>query len=146
MNASLVSLALLLAPGMAAADAQHQRLLDSPAPTLPVEAMPAARHVQAEHLAEVSLEPAASPGTANPAPPPPRPAATHAVARSAPPGQVGQATRRLLQLQASGEAGAPLLPMLGAPANAAYKRHLDSFSHPIPEYFDTAVPTSSTPR
>ena len=145
MNAPLVSLALLLALGMADADAQHNRLLDSPATPLPAEAVQPARHVQAEHLTGVSLEPTASTSSARHARPAPPAAATSSVAPPQPK-PIGQATRGLLQLQASGEAAAPLLPMLGAPASAAYKRHLDSFSHPIPEYFDTAVPTSSNPR
>lgn len=144
MNTPFVSVALLLALGLADAEAQHNRLLDNPAPALPVEVGQPARHVQAEHLAEVSLEPAAAANAASHAPlsmPP-----GHASTPPARPAQVGQATRRLLQLQASGEAGAPALPMLGAPASAAYKRYLSSFSHPIPEYFDTAVPTSSSAR
>lgn len=144
MNTPLVSVALLLVLGLADADAQHNRLLDSPAPALPVEAAQPARPVQAEHLAEVSLEPAVAANAANHAPLPMQP--SHTSTPPPRPAQVGLATRRLLQLQASGEAGAPALPMLGAPASAAYKRYLTSFSHPIPEYFDTAVPTSSTAR
>ena len=146
MNAPLVFPALLLALGMADAHAQHNRLLDNAAPTLPAETVQSARHAQAEHLAEVSVQPPASPGNTRHASPVPQATAANTIAAPTQPGQIGQATRRLLQLQASGEAAAPLLPMLGAPASAAYKRHLDSFSHPIPEYFDTAVPTSSTPR
>jgi len=51
----------------------------------------------------------------------------------------GVTTRELLRLQASGEAAAPLLPMLGQTSTAAYKRYLESFNHRIPEFFDTTV-------
>ena len=57
-------------------------------------------------------------------------------------GQIGQSTRDLLRLQASGEAAGPMLPMLGQASSAAYKRYLDSFRHSIPEFFDTTVESS----
>ena len=53
--------------------------------------------------------------------------------------EIGETTRQLLELQASGRAGAPVQPTTGDEAAASYKRFIDSFSHPIPEYFQTMV-------
>lgn len=53
--------------------------------------------------------------------------------------EIGETTHQLLELQASGRAGAPVQPMTGDEAAASYKRFIDSFSHPIPEYFQTMV-------
>jgi hypothetical protein len=50
------------------------------------------------------------------------------------PAQVGDATRALLRLQASGERAGTPLPILGDQASASYKRYIDSFTHPIPAY------------
>lgn len=50
------------------------------------------------------------------------------------PSQVGDATRALLRLQASGERAGTPLPILGDQASASYKRYIDSFTHPIPAY------------
>ncbi len=58
--------------------------------------------------------------------------------------QIGDATRALLQLQADGSSAGNALPMLGEAASRSYQRYLNSFDHPIPEYFETTVPTSST--
>ncbi|MGI4812251.1 MAG: DUF3613 domain-containing protein [Janthinobacterium lividum] len=58
--------------------------------------------------------------------------------------QVGDVTTLLLTAQADGSVAAPRLPMLGATASAAYKRYLDSFSHPIPEYFQEKIHDQSS--
>lgn len=48
---------------------------------------------------------------------------------------VGKATHEWLELQRSGKAAAPA-QRLSAPAEArAYRRYLDSFTHPIPEFY-----------
>jgi hypothetical protein len=57
---------------------------------------------------------------------------------------IGDATRRLLRLQASGQAAAPPLPMLGEASSAAYQRYMKSFSHAVPEFFDTTVSSSGS--
>jgi len=54
--------------------------------------------------------------------------------------QVGDTTRSLLQLQADSGRPGNALPMLGEAASRSYQRYLDSFSHPIPEYFEAALP------
>ncbi|WP_057637930.1 DUF3613 domain-containing protein [Stenotrophomonas ginsengisoli] len=160
MNANRTVLVLALISLFGSAQAQHNRLVDAPAEVAvgADASLQAARHVEAEHLSEVTLAAAGdSPAATVPAHSPAYPAdnAIPAAAGNAPmpevhhrqPQRIGDATRGLLQLQASGRAAAPMLPMLGEPANAAYKRHLDSFSHPIPEFFDTAVPaTTGTPQ
>ncbi|SDV51154.1 DUF3613 domain-containing protein [Chitinasiproducens palmae] len=55
------------------------------------------------------------------------------------PHAVGDTTRALLAAQADGtQAGAPL-PMLGETASLSYRRYAQSFSHPIPAFFEQAV-------
>ena len=53
--------------------------------------------------------------------------------------QPGDATRNLLQLQLDGSAAGKHLPMLGNEASASYHRYMDSFNHPIPEFYETAI-------
>lgn len=54
--------------------------------------------------------------------------------------QVGDTTRALLQLQADNNRPGTALPMLGEAASRSYQRYLNSFDHPIPEYFEAALP------
>ncbi|MCL7713506.1 DUF3613 domain-containing protein [Stenotrophomonas mori] len=84
----------------------------------------------------VPAPPAATATGTGPAP------ATAAAHRPAAPG-FGQATRALFQMQAEGTHAGPPLPMLGETASRSYQRYLDSFDHPIPEYFDAALPSST---
>lgn len=46
---------------------------------------------------------------------------------------VGQATRALLQQQATTEPSRPPQPMAGVVAQKVYARYVESFAHPIPE-------------
>jgi hypothetical protein len=86
-----------------------------------------------------ALLPAIAMAQQSPNPQPVAPPAASATAPSFHANDVGDTTRYLLQLQASGaQAGKPL-PMLGDEATASYRRYLKSFEHPIPEYFDTTV-------
>ncbi|MGI4857312.1 MAG: DUF3613 domain-containing protein [Janthinobacterium lividum] len=57
----------------------------------------------------------------------------------APRDEFGHATRAALALQVGGKSAGPVLPMSGEEASAAYKRYLDSFAHPIPEFFEKKV-------
>lgn len=57
--------------------------------------------------------------------------------------EIGGTTRELLQAQADGRWAGPALPMLGAEASASYRRYLDSFRHPIPEFFSSKVSGTS---
>jgi len=52
---------------------------------------------------------------------------------------VGSTTRQLLRMQASGSQAGRRLPMLGDEASASYKRYIDSFNHPIPEFYQTTI-------
>lgn len=52
---------------------------------------------------------------------------------------VGDATRRLLEVQAGGGQSAPARPALGATASLSWQRYLDSFKHPQPLWFDRRV-------
>ncbi|TAL54713.1 DUF3613 domain-containing protein [Pandoraea sp.] len=74
------------------------------------------------------------------------PAAPIAAAPAQPPrhhAELGGTTRQLLQAQADGRWAGPALPMLGAEASASYRRYLDSFRHPIPEFFSSKVSGTS---
>lgn len=124
----LIPLWLLALPAMA----QHPRLLDTPANTGTPTAAHAAAGAMAAHTTEVPAD------TALPVPAPPPRAIPAGLDRN-----VGDATRRLLQLQASGVAAAPALPQLGQPAGAAWQRYLQSFAHPIPQFFDSTVPSGT---
>jgi len=98
--------------------------------------------------------PASAPATSMPddatgqaTPPPPPDAASRDMATAAAPGPtardepvaIGQVTRQLLRMQVDGSHAGRRLPMLGDEASAAYRRYIDSFSHPIPEFFETTV-------
>ncbi|EON10665.1 MULTISPECIES: DUF3613 domain-containing protein [Pandoraea] len=56
-------------------------------------------------------------------------------------GMLGDETEALLALQASNLAAGPGLPMLGSTASRAYKRYLDSFTYPIPQFYPTMIQT-----
>lgn len=84
------------------------------------------------------------PPTAPPTPPAPVVApvevAPAAVALALPPRpQLGDTTRALLQLQASGERAGKPHSVLGDQASRSYARYLNSFDHPIPEYLEYSV-------
>jgi len=53
--------------------------------------------------------------------------------------EVGATARHLLEAQASGRIAAPAHPMSGATASASLKRYVDTFAHPIPEFFESRV-------
>lgn len=57
---------------------------------------------------------------------------------------VGDTTRQLLQMQASGDRAGPPRPMLGAEASASYQRYLKSFEYPIPEFYEATVGKNAT--
>jgi len=52
---------------------------------------------------------------------------------------LGAVTRQLLRLQVDGTRAGGRLPVLGDEASASYRRYLQSFEHPIPEFYETAV-------
>jgi len=52
---------------------------------------------------------------------------------------VGATARHLLESQASGRIAAPAQPMSGATASASWKRYVDTFTHPVPEFFESRV-------
>ncbi|SFI00077.1 Protein of unknown function [Collimonas sp. OK307] len=58
--------------------------------------------------------------------------------------RVGDVTHTLLQAQADGRVAGPRLPMLGATADASWQRYLDSFKHPLPEFYENEVSNSSS--
>ena len=111
-----------------------------PAAPAPLEADPP--------LAFVDAAPPAPPAAPAPPPPPPPPPVAAAPAWVPPPPPpartrhegIGEATRALLELQASARSAGAALPMLGEAASRAYQRYLASFEHPIPEFFEATLP------
>lgn len=53
--------------------------------------------------------------------------------------RIGDATMDLLNMQADGSAAAPVLPMLGVTAELSWQRYLDSYKHPIPEFYENKI-------
>lgn len=103
------------------------------APTQPVAAPQAAAYVEPP-VAPVAAAAVQEPASA------PTPVAEQAIPRT----RVGDVTRTLLQAQADGRVAAPRLPMLGAAADASYQRYLESFKHPLPEFFENKVAKNSS--
>ena len=68
--------------------------------------------------------------------------ATSSTVADLPRSQIGDTTRALLRMQADGSRAGNALPMLGEAASRSYQRYLNSFDHPIPEYFEAALPNS----
>ena len=66
-----------------------------------------------------------------------------AAATGCPSDDLGKQTRSLLSLQVSGRAAAPGAPILGDEASASYKRYMDSFSKPIPDFFTNTIKSNS---
>lgn len=56
----------------------------------------------------------------------------------------GQSTTAWLDLQRSNAQAAPIQPMLGAEATAAYRRYMDSFNAKIPATYGSALTKSNT--
>ncbi|ANI21737.1 hypothetical protein AB870_25945 [Pandoraea faecigallinarum] len=102
---------------------------------------------------ETTTATTATEATAAPAVPVQEAARTPAnvVRRTAPPrvgepardGMLGDETEALLAVQGNNLAAGRGLPMLGATASRAYKRYLDSFTYPIPAFFETMVQTTN---
>lgn len=66
-----------------------------------------------------------------------------AAAVAAGPTDVGKTTKEALAMQRDGEQAAPLRPMLKDTADQVYQRYLESFTHPIPERFESRDSFSS---
>lgn len=122
MTRSLFVLCLLLAMPWPPANAQHLPLTArTDMPAVPIAAT------------EPAIRQNASPSPAADAP-------------AFVPAGIGETTRALLRLQAEGTQAGNALPMLGEAASRSYQRYLDSFKHPVPEYFDAALPASGSGR
>lgn len=70
----------------------------------------------------------------------PRSEAAVATASAAPQGRSrpnGDVTSEVVRMQAEGRQAGQALPMLGATASPSWKRYIDSFSHPIPQFYET---------
>lgn len=101
---------------------------------------PTAAPLHNEPLATVDVSPEQAP------PPPPVPAAkpdfggTQLRPNTSP---IGDTTRSLFRLQASGELAGARLPILGDQATSSYARYLKSFQYDIPQFFETDVAKSA---
>ena len=116
------------------------------APVAPV-ARPQVVQAPEQRVTTVVTPQAAAP--AQPAPAVVAPAATAAAPRAtpvvdtasvAPQGKSrpnGDVTSEVLRMQAEGRQAGQALPMLGATASPSWKRYIDSYSHPIPEFYET---------
>lgn len=67
---------------------------------------------------------------------------TVAVATPTAAGELGDSTRALLRMQAEGSHAGRALPMLGETASRSYQRYINSFEHPIPEFFEATLPSN----
>lgn len=56
----------------------------------------------------------------------------------------GDVTRGLLAAQADGRRAGGALPILGPVSTAAWNRYVESFTHPVPEWFQKRVETKNT--
>ncbi|HFK2884894.1 TPA: DUF3613 domain-containing protein [Stenotrophomonas maltophilia] len=104
-------------------------------------AAPASQPLQSESLATVDL---ATPPAPVPQAAPAAVAITDGNTSAARPGrsQIGDTTRDLFRLQASGQQAGQRLPILGDQATLSYARYMKSFEHEIPDFFETDVAKS----
>jgi Tfp pilus assembly protein FimV len=121
----------------------------APASTLPQAQLPQAQLPQRPVVQQVQTpmpQPAAQAAPAAPAASAaaPQAAAAQAAAPAAVEENFGDVTRALLAAQADGRRAGGALPVLGPVSTAAWNRYLESFSHPIPEYFQKRVQTKNT--
>ncbi|HEL3213836.1 TPA: DUF3613 domain-containing protein [Stenotrophomonas maltophilia] len=104
-------------------------------------AAPPSQPLQSESLATVDL---ATPPAPVPQAAPAAVATTDGNAAAARPGRsrIGDTTRDLFRLQASGQQAGQRLPILGDQATLSYARYMKSFEHEIPDFFETDVAKS----
>ncbi|MGH8054125.1 MAG: DUF3613 domain-containing protein [Stenotrophomonas sp.] len=121
MSKRSVIAALLLAGLPTLACAQHTPLIERMADAPAAPAATAYATTPADAVASVATTPLTSTSTRS---------------------QVGDTTRALLRMQADGSHAGNALPMLGETASRSYQRYLNSFDHPIPEYFEATLPNS----
>jgi hypothetical protein len=110
----------------------------APAATPVAASAPTAQAAIPDPPAPPSPAPASAPVTA-PQSTDYAPAPAYASGDGADRAAIGYTTRQLLQMQASGSQGGNRLPMLGDEASASYRRYIQSFNHPIPEFYETTV-------
>lgn len=138
----LVGSALLASVGIARAQNMAPltgKLLQEPAVAAKTAPIPAAQ--PAVVSAPATAQPAvAAARVAAPVAPPETSAPTGPETRI----RVGDVTHTLLQAQADGRVAGPRLPMLGATADLSWQRYLDSFKHPLPEFFKNTVSKESS--
>ncbi|SMR80987.1 MULTISPECIES: DUF3613 domain-containing protein [Stenotrophomonas] len=101
-----------------------------------------AASLHSEPLATVDVSPEPAP------PPPPAPAPAFApdfggTQLRPNTSQIGDTTRSLFRLQASGQVAGARLPILGDQATSSYARYLKSFQYDIPQFFETDVAKSA---
>jgi len=103
-------------------------------------ARPPVVQAQEQRVTTVVTPQAASQPAPAPAPAAARPQPVVAAAAAYAPGRNrpnGDVTSEALRMQAEGRHAGQALPMLGATAAPSWKRYVDSFSHPVPEFYET---------
>ncbi|MQR01397.1 DUF3613 domain-containing protein [Glaciimonas soli] len=137
----LISSALLMTAVMSDVSAQNMEPLTGKLLSEPVAT---SSYVSTDVSTDVSttapLVAATTPVAAAPAQPQEQQASTELETRI----RVGDVTHTLLQAQADGRVAGPRLPMLGVTATASWQRYLDSFQHPLPEFFKVNVSKSDS--
>ncbi len=144
--------------GWSAAQAQTQPLLQGRFDAPPAPASVSSGSTQANPsptpapqrptVANVDLTQAATPAPPAPAPssavvrqveaaPSRAPAQQAVAAKPASPITEGHAVKQALAMQASGRHAGPPRPMMGLTAPVSLKRYVDSFKHPIPEFYQS---------
>lgn len=128
----LVALGLALALPAAAQQAPVTgQMMDGQTPAAAPAPAPPTGNATPAAMPQQVAPPSASADSASAAPPP--------LTDVGEDGGVGSVTRQLLRMQTSGSQAGQSLPMLGDEATAAYRRYMQSFNHPIPEFFQSAV-------
>lgn len=135
-------LAGLAGLAMSASAQQNARLTDRPA-AMPaqadVAASPPAAAQSVGHSAALQVEADAGHAEAPSRSVRDMPASTAGVSAWWNVTPIGVETRALMAAQAAGMQAAPALPTLGVTASEAWDRHLESFRHPVPEWFKQHV-------
>ncbi|WP_277185268.1 DUF3613 domain-containing protein [Caballeronia sp. BR00000012568055] len=71
--------------------------------------------------------------------------AAHGVYAQGQTDRIGESANAWIALQASNSAAAPVQPMLGAEAGAAYARYLKSFDTAIPDHYGSSFENGGKP-
>lgn len=123
-------------PAVAPVSAPSGSVPANPAPT-PAPQRPTVANVDLTQAPPPASAPASAVVRRVEAGPSRAPAQRVAAVEAAPPGKENHAVKQALTMQASGRHAGPPRPMMGLTASASLKRYVDSFKHPIPEFYQS---------